>query len=74
MDNSWAISLLPMLSLNEIRALAYSFAQDFAHEVSEDAEAKSFWDSFFAVFGIARRRVAGYHKPSLIGYLIYYLA
>jgi hypothetical protein len=32
-------------------------------ECSEDAEAKSFWDGFFNVFGITRRRVASFEAP-----------
>ena len=30
---------------------------------SEDAEAKSFWDAFFKVFGVSRRRVATFEQP-----------
>ena len=35
--------------------------------MSEDAEAKSFWDEFFNVFGIRRRRIASfeYHVKQL---------
>jgi hypothetical protein len=37
--------------------------------MSEDAEAKSFWDQFFTVFGITRRRVATFeHKVPLPGH------
>ena len=32
------------------------FSKEWADESSEDAEAKSFWDAFFNVFGITRRR------------------
>jgi hypothetical protein len=31
-------------------------------EVGKDAEAKSFWDDFFNVFGISRRRVATFEQ------------
>ena len=51
------------LSWNEIRSRAIAFAKEWEHESSEDAEAKSFWDSFFNVFGISRRRVAAFEKP-----------
>ncbi len=46
------------LSWNEIKSRAISFSKEWEHESSEDAEAKSFWDDFFNVFGISRRRVA----------------
>ncbi|MEQ1766774.1 MAG: DNA methyltransferase, partial [Methylotenera sp.] len=32
-------------------------------ESREDAEAKSFWDAFFNVFGITRRRIASFEEP-----------
>ena len=51
------------LSWNEIRNNALAFAREWADETSEDAEAKSFWDGFFEVFGIRRRRVASFEKP-----------
>jgi len=46
------------LSWNEIRDRARKFSRDWAGESSEDAEAKSFWNDFFDVFGVNRRRVA----------------
>lgn len=46
------------LSWNEIRDRARKFAKEWAEETSEAAEAKSFWNDFFDVFGINRRRVA----------------
>jgi hypothetical protein len=46
------------LSWNEIKDRALRFSKEWARETSEDAEAKSFWDDFFNVFGISRRRVA----------------
>jgi hypothetical protein len=52
------------LSWNEIRNNALAFSKEWADETSEeDAEAKSFWDGFFEVFGIRRRRVASFEKP-----------
>lgn len=51
-----------MLSLNEIRSRALAFAREYAEDCSEDAEAKSFWDDFFKVFGVSRRRVASFEK------------
>jgi hypothetical protein len=51
------------LSWNEIRDRALAFSREWATECSEDAEAKSFWDGFFNVFGITRRRVASFEAP-----------
>lgn len=50
------------LSLNDIRDRAFAFSRDWASAVSEDADAKSFWDAFFEVFGVPRRRVATFEK------------
>ena len=51
------------LSWNEIRSRALAFSKEWANESSEDAEAKAFWDAFFAVFGVTRRRVASFEEP-----------
>ncbi len=51
------------ISWNEIRHNAVAFARDWAGVSREDAEAKSFWDAFFAVFGIKRRTVASFEEP-----------
>jgi type I restriction-modification system DNA methylase subunit len=50
------------LSWNEIKSRAIAFSQEWEDETSEDAEAKSFWDGFFRVFGISRRRVATFEQ------------
>lgn len=50
------------ISWNEIKTRAISFSKEWEDESSEDAEAKSFWDDFFNVFGISRRRVASFEK------------
>ncbi len=46
------------LSWNEIRSRALAFAREWESETREEAEAKTFWDQFFDVFGINRRRLA----------------
>jgi hypothetical protein len=46
------------LSWNEIKARAFAFSKEWENETSEDAEAKSFWDGFFHVFDVSRRRLA----------------
>lgn len=51
------------LSWNEIRDRAIAFSREWVDEDSEDAEAKSFWDGFFRVFGLERRRVAQFEAP-----------
>jgi hypothetical protein len=51
------------LSWNEIRDRAVRFSKEWEGESSEDAEAKSFWDAFFNVFGITRRRIASFETP-----------
>lgn len=48
------------LSMNEIRDRAVAFVREWKDESSEDAEAKSFWDAFFQVFGVNRRRLASF--------------
>src|ERR1017187_6772588 len=53
------------LSWNEIRDRAVAFSREWKDETSEDAEAKTFWDEFFHVFGITRRRVASFEKPAI---------
>lgn len=50
------------LSWNEIRDRARKFAHDWKDETSEDAEAKTFWDEFFQVFGIRRKLVATFEE------------
>ena len=50
------------LSWNEIRTNAIAFSKEWESESAEDSEAKSFWDDFFKVFGVPRRRVAVYEK------------
>ena len=51
------------ISWNEIRQNAISFSKEWASESREEAEAKSFWDGFFTVFGIKRRTVASFEEP-----------
>jgi hypothetical protein len=48
------------LSWNEIKSRAIGFGKDWS--TSERAEAQSFWNAFFHVFGIERRRVAAFEK------------
>jgi len=52
-----------MISPNEIRNRALAFSREWALETREDAEAKTFWDQFFEVFGVTRRRIAFFEHP-----------
>ncbi len=56
------VSAVP-LSWNEIRTNAIAFSKEWEGETREDAEAKSFWDGFFGVFGLRRRSVAAFEEP-----------
>ncbi|MEN9522910.1 MAG: hypothetical protein RL065_1287, partial [Bacteroidota bacterium] len=48
------------LSWNEIKDRATQFSKEWENDFNEDAEAKSFMDDFFNVFGVPRRRVASF--------------
>ena len=48
------------LSWNEIKSQALPFSKEWETEVSKEAEAKSFWDDIFNVFGISRQQVANF--------------
>ena len=56
------------LSWNEIRSRAIGFSRDWtARELpakgAEKAEAQTFWNEFFEVFGKKRRHVAAFEAP-----------
>ncbi|MFO0840210.1 MAG: DNA methyltransferase [Phycisphaerae bacterium] len=50
------------LSLSEIRANAMRFAAEWRDAGSERAEAQTFWNELFQVFGIHRRSVASFEE------------
>jgi len=50
------------ITFQEIGSRALAFSREWKHAESEDADAKSFWDAFFEVFGVSRRRVASFEK------------
>ena len=50
------------ISMNEIRARALAFANEYKYDTNEDAEAKTFWNDFFNIFGVNRRRVATFEE------------
>jgi hypothetical protein len=51
------------LSWNEIKQRAIAFSKEWESETSEKAESQSFWNEFFNVFGISRRRVGSFELP-----------
>ncbi|MBL7974543.1 MAG: class I SAM-dependent DNA methyltransferase [Candidatus Kapabacteria bacterium] len=53
---------MSQISWNEIKSRAVTFSKRWADEVSEDAEAKTFIDDFFNVFGVERKRVASFEQ------------
>ena len=50
------------LAWNEIRQRAIAFSREWAHASKENAEAHTFWDDFFQVFGKSRRAVASFEE------------
>ncbi|MDM8547652.1 N-6 DNA methylase [Candidatus Venteria ishoeyi] len=54
---------MPTLSRKEIRNRAHAFVKEWHGETREHAEAKSFWEAFFNIFGVTRRRVASFEEP-----------
>ncbi len=51
------------ISWNEIKDRALKFSNEWADESKERAEKDSFWNDFFNVFGISRRRVGTFEEP-----------
>jgi hypothetical protein len=51
------------LTWNEIRKRSIEFSKEWENESREEAEAKSFWDGFFDVFRVPRRKVATFEEP-----------
>src|ERR1017187_10493257 len=51
------------LSWNEIRARAARFADEWRNAHYERGESQTFYNEFFEVFGVTRRRVASFEEP-----------
>lgn len=47
----------------KIRDKAIAFSREWQDAESERAEAQTFWNEFFAVFGVPRRRLASFEEP-----------
>ncbi|MCX7044639.1 MAG: class I SAM-dependent DNA methyltransferase [Candidatus Sumerlaeota bacterium] len=54
---------MPALSWNEIYQRAVLFSREWKGISDERAEAQTFWNEFFQVFGIRRRTVASFEEP-----------
>lgn len=54
-----------VLSLNEIKSRAIAFSHEWKNETRERAESQTFWNDFFNIFGISRRRIATFEQPGL---------
>ena len=50
------------LTWNEVRQNAIKFSNVWKYATSEKAEAQTFWNDFFDIFGISRRRIASFEK------------
>jgi len=53
-----------LLSRNEIRERAAKFAAYWPSETREAAESQTFWNEFFDVFGVDRKRVARFEQAA----------
>lgn len=51
------------LSIRDMRSRAHTFVKTYVEAVKENAEAQSFLNDFFEIFGISRRRVASFESP-----------
>lgn len=51
------------LSLNEIKDRALAFSREWEGARAERAEAQTFWNEFFSIFGLSRRRLATFEEP-----------
>ncbi len=51
------------LSWNDVRVRAATFAQEWANAHYEKGETQSFYNEFFEVFGVQRRKVATFEEP-----------
>ncbi len=51
------------LSWNEIKDRALRFSKEWESQSRERAEKDTFWNEFFDIFGISRRRVATFEEP-----------
>ncbi len=53
---------MPQLTQSEIRNNAIAFVHEWKNETRERAESQTFWNEFFSIFGVIRKRVATFEK------------
>lgn len=58
--DSGLIRMAALSNRKTIRGNALAFVKEWGNETREEAEAKSFWDAFFAIFGVNRKSVAAF--------------
>ncbi len=51
------------LSWNEIKRRALAFSKNYENVSKENSETQSFYNDFFDIFGISRRRIATFEEP-----------
>jgi len=54
---------MPFLTQKEIIDRAFNFVKEWESTTREKSESQSFWNDFFNIFGISRRRVASFEEP-----------
>lgn len=54
---------MPILNQQELRERALAFVKEWENEARERAEAQTFWNEFFNIFGITRKRIASFEEP-----------
>ena len=54
---------MPLLSQQEIKDRALAFVKEWEGTTRERAESQTFWNEFFSIFGLTRRRVASFEEP-----------
>ena len=52
-----------LLSFNEITNRAFDFSKKWVDVEKENAEKQTFYNEFFYIFGVTRRRVASFEEP-----------
>ncbi|MFM7469326.1 MAG: class I SAM-dependent DNA methyltransferase [Vampirovibrionales bacterium] len=55
---------MTLLTPNERKSRAIQFVNEWQHETRERAEKDSFWNEFFNIFGISRRKVASFEAQA----------
>lgn len=54
---------MSLLTQFELRNNALAFVKEWEGETRERAESQTFWNDFFKIFGITRRRIATFEEP-----------